>query len=264
MSATIYLRADENMQLNPICLVLMEEQIEKEQVGLLIRIPTLVQKNLTTFTSAVAHVPIHFLPVSKAVKKELNFIPEHHLHPKDATKLIHFIIQNPQVLRVMEEKLYSLNKKKEITPLILEMFKSYKSAFTYEKVTSFTVSTLSEGIYLVEQQGDIIQNVGSFTLTERGGYFQFTTTVATLYDTVAQTIPVNCKMFLFLDQEKLGYYFEFYLNQQSLLHQKIYNQLPDLLMGNTSFLDKTLSVLESCTYDQPTVVALIEKFRESL
>ena len=71
-------------------------------------------------------------------------------------------------------------------------------------------------------------------------------------------------MYLFLDKEKLGYYFEFFLNQQSLLHQKIYDLLPDLLMDNHPFLERALSVLETCTQDQPSVVELIEKFRESL
>ena len=46
--------------------------------------------------------------------------------------------------------------------------------------------------------------------------------------------------------------------------QKIYDLLPDLLMENHPFLERALSVLETCTQDQPSVVELIEKFRESL
>lgn len=264
MYSSVYLRADEQMQLNPLCLVLMDEHTEKGQVGLLIRIPTLVQKNRTTFTSAVAHLPIHFIPKSRAIQKELHFIPEMQLTPLAATKFIHFISKNPQVLRGIEEKIDALVKKNEVSSVIQDMFDSYKNTLAQETVTSFTVSTMSEGLYLIEQSGDIIQNVGPFTLTDRGGYFNFTTNVATLYDSVAQSIPVNCKMYLFLDQEKLGYYFEFFLNQQNLLHQKIYDLLPDLLMDNHPFLERALSVLETCTHDEPNVVELIEKFRESL
>ena len=264
MHSSVYLRADEQMQLNPLCLVLMDEHTEKGQVGLLVRIPTLVQKNHTTFISTVAHLPIHFSPKNRAIKKELHFIPEMQLTPMAATKFIHFISKNPQVLRVLEEKIYTLVKKNEISPIIEDMFASYKNKMAQEKVSSFTVSTMSEGLYLIEQSGDILQNVGNFTLTDRGGYFHFTTNVATLYDSVAQTISVNCKMYLFLDQEKLGYYFEFFLNHQNLLHQKIYDLLPDLLMDNHPFLERALSVLETCTQDQPSVVELIEKFRESL
>jgi len=186
------------------------------------------------------------------------------LTPMTATKFIHFITKNPQVLRVIEEKIYSLVKKNEVDAVIQEMFTSYKNTMALDKVSSFTISTMSEGLYLVEQNGEIIHNIGHFTLTDRGGYFHFTTTVATLYNSVAQTISVNCKMYLFLDQEKLGYYFEFFLNQQNLLHQKIYELLPDLLMDNHPFLERALSVLETSTQDQPSVVELIEKFRESL
>ena len=264
MYSSVYLRADEQMQLNPLCLVLMDEHTEKGQVGLLVRIPTLVQKNRTTFISTVAHLPIHFIPKNRAIKKELHFIPEMYLTPIAATKFIHFITKSPHVLRVIEEKVYSLVKKNEVSPVIQEMFTSYKNTVAQDTVTSFTVSTMSEGLYLIEQSGEIIQNVGEFTLTDRGGYFNFTTTVATLYDSIAQSIPVSCKMYLFLDKEKLGYYFEFFLNQQSLLHQKIYDLLPDLLMDNHPFLERALSVLETCTQDQPSVVELIEKFRESL
>ena len=264
MHSSVYLRADEQMQLNPLCLVLMDEHTEKGLVGLLVRIPTLVQKNRTTFISIVTHLPIHFSPNNRAIKKELHFIPEMQLTPMAATKFIHFITKNPQVLSVLEEKIYMLVKKNEVSPIIEDMFTSYKNKMAQEKVSSFTVSTMSEGLYLVEQSGEILQNVGNFTLTDRGGYFHFTTTVATLYDFVAQSIPVNCKMYLFLDQEKLGYYFEFFLNQQNLLHQKIYDLLPDLLMDNHSFLERALSVLETCTHDQPSVVELIEKFRESM
>ena len=35
-------------------------------------------------------------------------------------------------------------------------------------------------------------------------------------------------------------------------------------MENHPFLERALSVLETCTQDQPSVVELIEKFRESL
>ena len=264
MHSSIYLRADEQMQLNPLCLVLMDEHTEKGQVGLLVRVPTLVQKNRTTFISTVAHLPVHFIPKNRAIKKELHFIPEMQLTPMAATKFIHFITKNPQVLSVMEEKIYTLVKKNEIDEIIQDMFSSYKNTMAQDKVSSFTVSTMSDGLFLVEQSGEIVQNLGPFTLTNRGGYFNFTTNVATLYDSVAQSIPVNCKMYLFLDQEKLGYYFEFFLNHQNLLHQKIYELLPDLLMDNHPFLEKALTVLESCTHDQPSVVELIEKFRESL
>lgn len=264
MQSPVYLRADEQMQLNPLCLVLMDEHTEDGQVGLLIRIPTLIPKNQTTLTTNVAHLPIHFNPTSKMIKKELHFIPELQLKPKEATQFIHFISKSPHVLRVLEEKIDSLLTKKEISQDIQEMFTSYKNTLALEKVSFFSISTKAEGVYLVEQNGEIVQDVSPFKLTDRGGYFNFTTIVATLYENVAQTIVVNCKMYLFLDHEKLGYYFEFFLNHQNLLHKKIYDLLPDLLMANDLFLERALSVLETCTNNQPSVVELIEKFRESL
>lgn len=264
MASTVYLRADEHMQVNPLCLVLMDEHTEQDQVGLLVRIPTIVRKNRTTFTSSIAHLPVHFMPTKKTIKKELQFIPEQQLSPAEATQLIQFIIHNPHVLNSMEEKLYSLVQKKEINPIVQKMFESLKETLAKNKISSFTMNTTSNGLYLVEQNNEIIHKVSRFKPTHRGGYFQFTTYVATLYDQVAQTMPVECKMYLFLDNGKLGYYFEFFLNQQNLWHQKIYETLPDLLMEHDSFLVSALTVLEQSSDEQPNVAQLIEKFRESM
>ena len=263
-TSSVYIRADENMQLSPLCLVLMDEKFEEGQVGLLNRIPVLLPKSRTTLTPGVLHLPIHFFPKNRAIKKELHIIPEVQQTPKEAMQLIDFICRNPLVVRAIEEKLHNLSKRKEIKPIVLDMFKSFKSNLAYEVIGNFTVSTQSEQVYLVEQHGDIITDVGSFKLTNRGGYFHFNTIVATTYGKIAQTIQVNCKMYIFLDHDKLGYYFEFFLNNQNLLHQKIYDQLPDLLMEHHPFLEKALSVLETCTNEQPSVVEIIEKFRESL
>lgn len=261
---TVYVRADEQMQWSPLCLMLMESKEEPDQVSLLIRVPALVKKQPGLFIPSITHIPFHFLPKSRAIKKELNFIPELFLPPSEATKLIHLITKNPQVLSAIEEKLYILKKRGEIESSVLDMFISYKKRLQKEKIGQFTISTQSEDVFLVEQHGEIISDIGLFTLTGRGGYFNFTTTVAIIYGNIAQTFQVECKMYIFLDQEALGYYFEFYLNQQSILHQKIYEVLADMLMENDQFLEKTLTVLETCTHDQPSVVELIEKFRDAL
>lgn len=264
LQSNVYLRADEQMKLNPICLVLMDEHTAEGEVGLLIRLQLLVPKDRMTFYPIVVHIPIHFNPKNRSIKKEIHFIPEKTVPPIVAAAIIHFVSYNPEVLVAIEEKLHSLLKKHEINPVILEMFSSFKEKLAEENISLLTISTMSKGLYLVEQNGEIIHHVGPFVLTERGGYFEFTTSVATLYDKVAQTVEVKSKMHLFLEQEKLGYYFEFYLNQQNFLHRKIYESLSDMLMNHDSFLERTLSVLESCTYEQPSVVQLIEKFRESM
>lgn len=261
---SIFLRADEQMQLNPLCLILMDEYTELNQVGLMLRVPVLIMESLSILTTGVAHFTIHFSLKNNAIKKELHILPNTKIPLREATQLIHLITKNPNVLHAMEEKIYALTKTKEASPVIYDKFKAYKKGIASEKIGQFTISTLSEKIYLLEQHDDIITNIGSFKLTERGGYFNFTVTVATLYDSVAQTIQVNSKMYLFLDQKKLGYYFEFFLNHQNMLHQKIYEGLPDLLMENHAFLEKTLSVLEASTTNQPSVVELIERFRETL
>lgn len=261
---SVYLRADEHMQISPLCLVLMDEKFEDGQVGLLNRVPVLLPKSLTVLSSGVLHLPIHFFPNNRAIKKELHTIPEIHQTPKEAMELINFVYSNPLILRAIEEKLHNLSKRQNLSPVILDMYKSFKNNLAYNIIGNFSVSTLSGQVYLVEQHGEIISNVGPFKLTNRGGNFSFNTTVATLYDNVAQTVQVNCKMYMFLDHNKLGYYFEFFLNNQNLLHQKIYDHLPDLLMNHHPFLEKALSVLETCTYEQPSVVEIIEKFRESL
>jgi hypothetical protein len=264
MASTVFLRADEHMQINPLCLVLMDEHTEQDQVGLLVRVPTIVRKNRTTFVSSIAHLPIHFIPKKKTIKKELHFIPERKLASAEATQLIQFIIQNPHVLNSVEEKIYSLVQKKEIDRVVQTMFHSFKETLAKNKISSFTINTASNGLYLIEQNNEIIHHVGEFKATHRGGYFHFSTFVATLYDHVAQTMPIDCKMYLFLEQGKLGYYFEFFLHQQNLWHQKIYETLPDLLMEHDQFLMRVLTVLEQSSYEQPNVAQLIEKFRESM
>ena len=261
---SVYLRADENMQISPLCLVLMDEKFEDGQVGLLNRVPVLLPKSRTVLSPGVLHLPIHFFPNNRTIKKELHIIPEVQQTPKEAMQLIDFIYKNPLVLKSIEEKLHNLSKRKELLSVVLDMYKNFKSNLAYDVIGNFTITTLSEQVYLVEQHGDIISNVGPFKLNNRGGNFSFNTTVATVYDRVAQTVQVNCKMYIFLDRDQLGYYFEFFLNNQNLLHQKIYDQLPDLLMNYHPFLEKALTVLETCTNEQPSVVEIIEKFRESL
>jgi hypothetical protein len=261
---TVYLRANEQMQISPLCLVLMDEKLEEGTVGLLIRLPILTKKSAAILTPAVMHLPIHFAPHNRSIKKEMHIIPELILPPRETTALIHFIYKNPLVLRALEEKLWNLSNRNELDATVMDMFQSLKSNLSYETIAHFSVSTQSKDLYLLEQHGNVISEIGAFKASNRGGYFTFTTTVATTYDQVAQTITVNCKMYIFVDHDKLGYYFEFFLNHQSLLHQKIYDELPDLLMEHHPFLEQALTVLESSTNEQPAVVELIEKFREAL
>lgn len=73
-------------------------------------------------------------------------------------------------------------------------------------------------------------------------------------------------MHLFNEGDKLGYYFELYLDQEDYHHQLLYEEMPDQFMRNKAFLRQILEQMKKCNtvhYDE-YLQELIEKFTASI
>ena len=81
-----------------------------------------------------------------------------------------------------------------------------------------------------------------------------------------QCYEVDCMMHMFNEDEKLGYYFELYLDQENYHHQLLYETLPDQFMDNKTFLNQVLEEMKKRNEEQydDYLQDLIEKFTASI
>ena len=120
-------------------------------------------------------------------------------------------------------------------------------------------------LWLTNQQ-QIIANISPFKLDEKGGHINFTVKIGFKNSHLLQCYEVECMMHMFNEGEKLGYYFELYLDQDNYHHQLMYEKLPDQFMDNKAFLEQILAQMKKSNeehYDEYLQV-LIEKFIASI
>lgn len=133
-------------------------------------------------------------------------------------------------------------------------------------ITSFTTSRHADKMYWLTNQNHIISNLGPFKMDDKGGHIAFSVHIGFQHEFMMQCYEVECMMHLFNDEDKLGYFFELYLDQENFHHQLMYDTLPDQFMDNKEFLKQILAQMQKRNEEQydDNLQDLIEKFTASI
>ena len=258
-----YLAADENMQLDISCVNLLNV---KHAYSFLVRTTCIEVLNGSFGTKIPFQMLLTIDPNTQLIAIQLDIIDWTSVNPNRIKSIVELIQGSPQLtnllLQNIEERIAQADSEKVLHLMHLKQF--YLTTVP-SGVTSFTVSKQAESlIYLFDYQA--LLESAKFTMSDKGGKLRFTFTVGFTQSTLMQLYDVSCIMYMFISNNKLGYYFEFYLDESNYHHQEIYNALPDQLMENERFLMTVAEIMES--YDSKQHAAhlkeLITIFKASM
>ena len=114
------------------------------------------------------------------------------------------------------------------------------------EITNFSSNRLSKNLFWLYRNDHLIWNISPFTIDEAGGHVGFSVLTGFTNESFMQTYEIQCLMHIFSEGDKLGYYFELYLDESDYLHKRLYEELPDRFMLNKKFLERILTLMENC------------------
>lgn len=262
---TLYLAADEQMQIHLSCKKIKDlnneefsfaihafcyyEQQDEMAKGILLKLILGINKEGQGLTIAL----------------ELANMPN--IFPLQLKNIIEHIQKSPTFLQVVAKQLD-----------ILAATADYDISVQAKRAKQFLIDNASKGItaYSTNRQANqfvwlyqndqLISNISPFTIDEKGGHIAFSVRLGFKHEFIMQCYEVECIMHMFNEGEKLGYYFELYLDQDNYHHQLLYTAMPDHFMENKAFLQQILEQMIKSNEEHYSdyLQDLIEKFSASI
>ncbi|MEK4627575.1 MAG: cysteine methyltransferase [Solibacillus sp.] len=196
---------------------------------------------------------------------DLTNIPN--VNPIQLRKIVEHLQKSPVLLQVVSNKLDAIAASGDFeTATQAKRAKQFFVENSPKGITAFSTNRQANQLYWLNHNNQIITNITPFTVDEKGGHIAFTIRVGFKHDFIMQCYEVECLMHLFNEGDKLGYYFELYLDQEDYHHQLLYEEMPDQFMRNKAFLRQILEQMKKCNtvhYDE-YLQELIEKFTASI
>ena len=262
---TLYLAADENMQLQLTCYRLME--FHDEEFGFLIRANCVA----TLDNYYARNIPIQFiLGLSKSgngmsLELDLTNIPK--ISASQIKKITDCIQANPAYIKLVTARLNAIEESNEIENFYQAgLAKKYFLTRLPSGITHYSINRKAKKMFWLYKNDSLISNLSPFRVDEKGGLISYTVQVGFSHELLMQCYNVECMMHIFNDDDELGYYFELYLDQDDFHHQILYQELPDLFIENKAFLYRILQHMQQCESEQFTdyLQDLIVKFKASI
>ncbi|MEK4230387.1 cysteine methyltransferase [Solibacillus sp. FSL H8-0538] len=260
----LYLAVDEHMQLHLACYSMIDYD---EAFGFLIRTTGLI----VTEDFYAREIPIE-LVVSlnkdgSGISSEAKLLNKVNVKPLQFTKIIECIQASPAYAEIILHRLDEMQRHSEG-----ERFEQINLATQYflstlpDGITHFTTNMAPKKLVWIYKQDKLISNVSPFTVDEQGGHLCFEVQAGFTNGLMLQCYRLECMMHLFTNEEKLGYYFELFLDEDDFHHQQMYRELPEKFMHNKRFLNRILQLMRTCDSAQYEhyLKDLIEKFKAAI
>ncbi|ATP41508.1 cysteine methyltransferase [Solibacillus sp. R5-41] len=262
---TLYLATDEQMQLHLTSYRMQD--FNAEEFGFLVRancyyeIKEKYAKNVPL--QLILGLSKNGLGMSLAI--DLNNIPN--TLPKQMKKIVEHIQKSPAFLQSISSNLNALITAEDPeTTIHAAQAKQFFLSQAPRGITSLSTNRQTNALFWLYYGDKLISNVSPFTIDDTGGHIAFTVKAGFSHEYIMQCYEVECMMHLFNEEDKLGYYFELYLDQENFHHEQLYNTIPDQFMENEDFLNRILLQMKKCNNEQydDYLQDLIEKFAASI
>ena len=261
----LFLASDELMQTHLTCKKISDSN--KDEFTFSIRAFCYIEKN----ESYAKNVPLKLtlglnkkgLGMSLAI--DLANIPN--VFPMQLKKIIEHIQKSPTLLQSVCQHLDKIAVSSSIEEAVqAKLAKHFLIENAPQGITSYTTNRQANQLYWLMDQNQIISSISPFKIDGEGGHIAFTVQIGFKHEFIMQCYEVECMMHLFNEEDKLGYYFELYLDQENYHHQLLYDTLPDQFMDNKVFLNQVLEEMKKRNEEQYNdyLQDLIEKFTSSI
>lgn len=130
-------------------------------------------------------------------------------------------------------------------------------------IVNYSTNRQAKDLFWLYKNDHLLTAISPFHIDKNGGHISFTIQAGLRNGLFMQYYDTECMMHMFNEGDKLGYYFELYLDQTNFHHQILYNELPDRFMRNRHFLKRVLQLMTQCKNEQyqDDLQDLISKFK---
>ena len=261
----LYLAADELMQTHLSCKKIKDTNNEEFTFAIHAFCYSEQPKGMAKSILLKLILGLHKAGLGMTLALELANMPN--VFPMQLKHIIEHIQKSPSFLQVVSRQLDLLATTADYNTS--EQAKRAKQFFIENApkgITGYSTNRQATQLVWLYQNDRLISNVSPFTIDETGGHIAFSVRLGFKHDFIMQCYEVECMMHMFNEGEKLGYYFELYLDQENYHHQLLYAAMPDHFMENKEFLQQILDqmIKSNEVHYNEYLQDLIEKFTASI
>ena len=261
----LYLASDELMQTHLSCTPMKDSN--NEDFTFVIRTFCYVIDELKEANSMVLKliIALNKEGLGMTIAMEIANMPN--VVPRQLRGIVEHIQKSPVLLQSVARQLDKIALTSEAeTAEQAKRAKQFLIMNSPKGITSWTTNRQAKDLHWLRHKEAFVANLSPFTVDDKGGHIAFTVRIGFKHEYIMQCYEVECMMHLFNEGDKLGYFFELYLDQDNFHHQLIYEVMPDQFMENKVFLQQILEQMKQCeseAYDD-YLQDLIEKFTASI
>lgn len=263
--ATLYLAVDDMMQIH--LSVKKIRDLNKNEFSFAVRTFCYVEQDVEFAQNVLFKLIIGINKQGQGMTIAVDLVNMPTVFPLQLKNIIEHIQKSPALLGSLYNQLSYLQASDEDeTRIQAQLAKAFLLDNHTTGITSFTTNRQATEMAWLTNQDQPISNISPFLLDEKGGHIQFTVQIGFKHPYLMQCYEVDCMMHMFNEGDKLGYYFELYLDQENFHHQLMYEKLPDQFMDNKAFLQQILTQMKKRNEEQydDYLHDLIEKFTASI
>lgn len=261
----LYLAANEQMQLHLTCVRLMD--YAEDEFAFATQATALVEIE----SSYAREIPFQLISyVSKSglgTEHEVDMPHIDNVSIQQLDAIATLIQQSPQYAQLLLDRLTEIQQGDDAREAVqAQLAKDDFLDQLQDRITHFSTNRGATKLFWIYKNDRHVSNVSPFMVDERGGRFSFSVHCGFSNGLLIQSYDVECMMHLFNDGDKLGYYFELFLDEDNFHHQIMYRELPEKFMNNKRFLNRTLQLMKQCQNEQykDYLEDLIVKFKAGI
>lgn len=210
---------------------------------------------------------VGFAKNGSGISVQMDMINLPNVSPTDFKNIIDHLQSSPAFAKLMIGLFNTIihNRSEQEKTEATQLKKMFIERFP-QGITNYTSSMQAKHLYWLYSKDHLVWNVSPFAIDERGGHVAFTVAAGFRNGFFIQGYEIECMMHIFNEDDTLGYYFEFYLDEDDFHHQRLYDELPDCFMRNKNFLNRILQLMKQCDADgyDDYLQDLIIKFKASI
>lgn len=259
---SLYLAADDLMQiqltgkrLNPF---------HENEFGFLIQTHCYTQLDNLYARRVALHLVVGLSKEGNGMSIQIDTVNIPDTPPSEIKKIVDIIQASPPFNQLIVQLLNAIEEGPEVHHFYQAgLAKRFFIARMQTGIVHFSTNRQGTEMYWLYKNDRLVTKISPFLIDARGGHIAFTIQAGFPNGLLMQCYDIECMMHMFNEGEKLGYYFELYLDQDNFHHQVLYDELPDRLMRNRHFLNRILHLMKQCENEKYNdyLQDLISKFK---
>lgn len=242
---TLFLAADELMQiqltgkrLNPF---------HENEFGFLVKVHCYTKVDKLYARQVTLHLIVGLAKDGSGMSIQIDTANIPNTSPAEIKRIVDIIQTSPAFITVITRLLNTIEEGSEIHHFYQAgIAKRFFLARLHSGIVHYSTNRQGTELFWLYKNDHLLTKMSPFTIDASGGHISFTIQAGVRNGLFMQCYDIECIMHMFNEDDKLGYYFELYLDQDNFHHQILYNELPDRFMRNRHFLRRILQLMTQC------------------